>query len=400
MNNYLSRSVSVVLTQLILFMSLLMPYHAYANTSSMITTSYLGRLQNGYYNFQFQLSNSATGLSRAATKAVSPQSLSKVLRYVVAKRLAAFTALASIAASTGIDYKDSEIIYTPIPGSLADRNIGIDTRDSGFIQVSNLNQGCAIAYPELAWQWSQLDPVGYTNCKWLGNDFNAIQMDLCQSNLTTGCGWTRDIALSQNPTTSNPRSIPDAVALDMVLPQAPVEAPKLVDPTLIPSNILPTEVTEAINELNDGLGKDDIYVPPYVPTAPTDGTATGGYGDGSISLDFPIFCTWASSVCESIDFIKDKVGELSDFFKAEPQQDTHLEFPVDTPVNINTDIKFNGQCPAPLTYEFTYGGQAQSFGIKDFTPFCSMLNDIFKPIVIAVSSFVAVLIIAGVRTNE
>ncbi|MEK5794770.1 hypothetical protein VXE63_22200, partial [Acinetobacter nosocomialis] len=83
-------------------------------------------------------------------------------------------------------------------------------------------------------------------------------------------------------------------------------------------------------ELNDGLGKDDIYVPPYVPTAPTDGTPTGGYGDGSISLDFPVFCTWASSLCESIDFIKDKVGELSDFFKAEPQQDTHLEFPVET----------------------------------------------------------------------
>ena len=186
MNSYLSRSISVVLTQLVLLMSLLMPYHAYADTPSMITTSYLGRLQNGYYNFQFQLSNSATGLSRAVTKAVSPQSLSKVLRYVVSKRLAAFTALASIAASTGIDYKDSEIIYTPIPGSLADRNIGIDTRYSGFIQVSNLNQGCAIAYPELAWQWSQLDPVGYTNCKWLGNDFNGIQMDLCQSNLKIG----------------------------------------------------------------------------------------------------------------------------------------------------------------------------------------------------------------------
>ncbi|EOG8123184.1 virulence factor TspB C-terminal domain-related protein [Acinetobacter baumannii] len=53
-----------------------------------------------------------------------------------------------------------------------------------------------------------------------------------------------------------------------------------------------------------------------------------------------------------------------------------------------------------MIYEFSYGGQKQSFGIQDFTPFCSMLNDILKPISIAVSSFVAVLIIAGVRTNE
>ncbi|MDR8449944.1 hypothetical protein FOJ93_24730, partial [Acinetobacter baumannii] len=65
-----------------------------------------------------------------------------------------------------------------------------------------------------------------------------------------------------------------------------------------------------------------------------------------INIEFPIFCTWAGTICESVTFIKDKVGEISDFFRAEPQQDTQLDFPVDTPVNINTDIKFNGQCPA------------------------------------------------------
>lgn len=401
MKKYLPRFIAVALTQLILLMSLLVPYQTYASTSSsVISSSYLGRLSNGYYNFQFKLSNSVSGLNRVVTKAVSPQSLAKVLRYVVSKRLAAFTVLASVAATTGIDYKDTETIYTPIAGSLADRNIGINTRNSGFIQITNLNQGCAIAYPELAWQWTQLDPVGYTNCKWLGSNFSVISMDLCKSNLTTGCGWTRDISLVTNPAPSKPKAIPDNVAVDLVIPQTPQEAPKLVDPTLVPTNILPPEVTEAVNELNKDLTSDQVYVPPYVASAPTSGTATGGYGEGSFSLDFPVFCTWANTVCESVDFIKEKVGELSDYLKPEPQQDTHLDFPTDTPVNINTDIKFNGQCPAPITYDFNYGGKAQSFGIKDFTPFCSMLNDIFKPIVIAISSFVAVLIVAGVRTNE
>ncbi|ENW90913.1 MULTISPECIES: virulence factor TspB C-terminal domain-related protein [Acinetobacter] len=401
MKKYLSRFLAIFLAQLILLMSLFMPYQAYANTSaSVITSSYLGRLQNGYYNFQFKLSNSASGLSRVVTKAVSPQSLSKVLRYVVSKRLAPFAALASIASTTGIEYQDSETIYTPITGSIADRNIGIDTRNSGFIQITNLNQACAVAYPELAWQWPQLNPVGYQNCRWNGASYGSVTMDLCKDTIPSGCGWTRDLTLVLNPTQSKPKAIPDSVAVDLVIPQLPQEAPKLVDPTLVPTNILPTEVTEAINELNNGLVDDQVYVPPYIAPAPTSGTATGGYSDGSINLDFPVFCTWASTVCESVDFIKEKVGELSDYLKPEPQQDTHLDFPTDTPVNINTDIKFNGQCPAPITYDFNYGGVSQSFGIKDFTPFCSMLNDIFKPIVIAISSFVAVLIIAGVRTNE
>lgn len=403
MKKYLPRFIAVALTQLILLMSLLVPYQTYASTSSsVISSSYLGRLSNGYYNFQFKLSNSVSGLNRVVTKSISPQSLAKVLRYVVSKRLAAFTVLASVAATTGIDYKDTETIYTPIAGSLADRNIGINTRNSGFVQVTNLNQACAVAYPELAFQWSQLNPVGYQNCRWNGTSYASVTMDLCKDTIPSGCGWTRDLSLvlNPNPTQSQPKSIPDTAVIDLVIPQTPQEAPKLVDPSLVPTNILPPEVTEAVNELNNGLTDDQVYVPPYVAPASTSGTATGGYGEGSFSLDFPIFCTWASTVCESVDFIKEKVGELSDYLKPEPQQDTHLDFPTDTPVNINTDIKFNGQCPAPIIYDFNYGGKAQSFGIKDFTPFCSMLNDIFKPIVIAISSFVAVLIIAGVRTNE
>ncbi len=103
----------------------------------------------------------------------------------------------------------------------------------------------------------------------------------------------------------------------------------------------------------------------------------------------PDFCDWATRLCDWLDWTQQV-----------PEQDTELDFEDEQPINIDTVIRFNGQCPAPLTYDFNYGGQSQSFGIKDFTPFCSMLNDILKPIVIAVSSFVAVLIIGGVRTDE
>ncbi|MFU8928287.1 virulence factor TspB C-terminal domain-related protein [Acinetobacter puyangensis] len=398
MKRFLSKSVAVTLSQLILLMSLLLPYQAYAfSPEPEIKTTYLGRMKNGYYNFKFTLIHSSTNLTKTVTKAVSPQSLSKVLRYVVTKRVGAFTTLASIGVATGIEYLATDVLYTP-SGSVSNRNIGVDTRDSGFVKVGNLNQACALAYIELAWMWSQLDPVGYQNCKWLGN--SAVQMDLYEGTVSPeGCCWTKDLSLVANPNASASRNISDVAAMDLVLSQNPKESAKLVDPTLVPSSVLPTEVTQAIADLNKDLTEDQTYKPPYVAPAPTNNTATGGYGEGSMSLEFPVFCTWAGTICDSIDFIKEKVGTISDFFKEEPQQDTELDLPVDTP-NIDTNIKFNGQCPAPLTYDFTYGGQAQSFGIKDFTPFCSMLNDILKPIVIAVSSFVAVLIIGGVRTDE
>lgn len=117
-------------------------------------------------------------------------------------------------------------------------------------------------------------------------------------------------------------------------------------------------------------------------------------------VEYSLFCEWASSACEFFDFVKTKVNSAENYFKDVPENNTELDIGAVPPVDIDTNIKFNGQCPTPLTYDFTYGGQTQSFGIQDFTPFCSMLNDIFKPISIAVSSFVAVLIIAGVRTNE
>ncbi len=386
----ITKVISVLLVQVILCLSLILPYEAYANSSSsVLTTSYLGRLQNGYYNFQFKLTNASTNLTKTVTKAVSPQSLYKVLRYVVSKRLAAFTTLASIAATTGIEYQDSETIYTPIPGSIADRNIGINTRDSGFVQVTNLNQACAVAYPELAFQWSQLNPVGYQNCRWNGTSYGSVTMDLCQDTIPSGCGWTRDLSLvlNPNPIQSQPKSIPDTVAIDLIIPQKPEEAPKLVDPTLVPSNILPTEVTEAIHELNNSLSQDDIYVPPYVPTAPTNGTATGGYGDGILNLDFPAFCSWAEPICKLSDwFMKDDIPENEQY------QINEFDY---SKLPNNPAFSFLQSCPAPLSIPLDFGIVSSSIEIS-YEPFCQFFAKA-RPFIIAAAYLHGAFIISGFR---
>ncbi|MFU8928299.1 virulence factor TspB C-terminal domain-related protein [Acinetobacter puyangensis] len=147
---------------------------------------------------------------------------------------------------------------------------------------------------------------------------------------------------------------------------------------------------EPYKDINTRLKANEVYSSDN--TATSTSTTTDSQGNESTTntdFKFPDFCDYATKLCSWLDWTQ-----------KEHEQDTELDFEDEQPISIDTTIRFNGQCPAPLTYDFTYGGQSQSFGIKDFTPFCSMLNDIFKPIVIAVSSFVAVLIIGGVRTDE
>ena len=366
---FITKIISVGVSQLILIMCLLFPYQAYANTaSSTLTTSYLGRLQNGYYNFQFKLNNTASNINKTVTKAVSPQSLSKVLRYVVSKRLAAFTALASVAATTGIEYQDTEVIYTPIGGTLADRNIGIDTYSNGFIAVGNINQACAIGLTQLAYEWRHLGKFdSFQNCELIGTYNNVLQMDICELTIPDSC-WNRSLSLVLNPSTTVTRSIPEAMALDIALAQNPAESRRLVDPAIVPSEILPTEVTQAIAQLNEGLTDDQVYAPPYVPTAPNSGTATGAYGDGLLNLDFPEFCSWAQPLCDLKEWFTD------DSAIPEPEEYNVSEFDKNR-LPTNPQFNFNGQCPAPKTIALDLGLASTQIALP-YDYLCSFAIDI------------------------
>ena len=111
----LPKFLSVSISQILIILSFTLPYSAYASTASTIQTSYLGRLSNGYHNFKYTLTNSATGLSKSVTKAVSPASLGKVLKFVVSKRLAVFMSLASLSSDMGYTYDDNELpLFTPV----------------------------------------------------------------------------------------------------------------------------------------------------------------------------------------------------------------------------------------------------------------------------------------------
>lgn len=146
-----------------------------------------------------------------------------------------------------------------------------------------------------------------------------------------------------------------------------------------------------------------------------------------LTLDFPIFCDWAPSVCqaakevialpitltnwwdtattsisESWTWAKSRyeaaVTSISDFFKDESNTDTEFEFNDPTQIT-DTSISFSNQCPAPITLaDFSYHGITQKWEMN-FSPWCDVISTFIKPIVIAMASFSAVLIVSGVREN-
>lgn len=143
-----------------------------------------------------------------------------------------------------------------------------------------------------------------------------------------------------------------------------------------------------------------------------------------ISLNFPVFCSWAPSICEAASvvinfpitltdwwnrsttalteaytFAKTKVQEFSDIFKEEPQTDTELEFNDPTDDVTDTSVSFSSSCPPPIVLaDFNFHGIPIHWEL-DFSAWCDSLSTYLKPIVISMASFSAVLILGGVREN-
>ncbi|WP_072689820.1 virulence factor TspB C-terminal domain-related protein [Acinetobacter baumannii] len=144
---------------------------------------------------------------------------------------------------------------------------------------------------------------------------------------------------------------------------------------------------------------------------PTTGTGTGT-GDPTaqpqpydITINFPIFCNWAPTVCQAAQaginyvasYTKD-VDALKKEYADNPKfDDKPLQFDKD-PATPDTTISFGGGCPAPLNAPYSFMGISGSIEIP-FTPFCK-IAEVSKPVIIAVSAYFAALIIGGIRSGD
>jgi hypothetical protein len=133
--------------------------------------------------------------------------------------------------------------------------------------------------------------------------------------------------------------------------------------------------------------KTDTETKTTTTTDPVTGNqTTTGTSTGSL---LPAFCTWASIVCDWINWTKEEPQEpeLKPVFE-------EINVPY-TPFSI---AKFNAQCPPDENLSLNLMGQEMSF-VFPMKPFCDFFSGI-KPFVIALASFWAVKLIGNASFNS
>ena len=167
-------------------------------------------------------------------------------------------------------------------------------------------------------------------------------------------------------------------------------------------------------------------------TTPADQAAADSAGTGTgtqtkdpanpdvtnLTLEFPIFCNWAPSVCEAAQTVISFPQTLTDWWNTATTSiaeawtsakewatsktettDTELDIPDEEEQGTDTNISFDNSCPAPISVPVSWNGNTIHFDFS-FDMFCQSFGTYVKPIIIALGAFHAVLIVSGVRINE
>lgn len=158
-------------------------------------------------------------------------------------------------------------------------------------------------------------------------------------------------------------------------------------------------------------------------TATGESTANPETGATDLKLEFPVFCNWAPSVCEAaqvvISFphtltnwwetattqvrdwataITETWTKVKEWVLTEPEPETeNPELPEPEQPEIDTEISFDGQCPADREASVNMGVGVIKLPIS-YEPICTTVSTA-KPVLIFVGFFLAALIIGGVKSE-
>lgn len=107
-------------------------------------------------------------------------------------------------------------------------------------------------------------------------------------------------------------------------------------------------------------------------------------------FEVPKFCTWASSVCNFMDWVRqeptDKPQDL-----VIPKKEINLKNPADFDKNY---IAVNDKCPADIVKDFDTGFKKEQIVIS-FSPICSTIYDYFRPVIIFLAYIGAIFVISS-----
>lgn len=107
---------------------------------------------------------------------------------------------------------------------------------------------------------------------------------------------------------------------------------------------------------------------------PTTNPDTGEVNPGSISLDFPVFCSWAPSMCVLSDKVQQAITDATEWAKNDENQDTDNEPPEIKEIDIEAldTSTFTGVagCPAPIAVPISFGDGGETE--ISYEPICQL----------------------------
>lgn len=118
----------------------------------------------------------------------------------------------------------------------------------------------------------------------------------------------------------------------------------------------------------------------------------------SISLDFPVFCSWAPSLCVMADSVIQSIADVKEWVKTENPANTETEVKVIEPEEQEKKedlLKWSAYCPFQKeSNDITINGEKSSFD-SDLTSWCDTAKDI-KPFVLLAGALASLMIVSGV----
>lgn len=244
----------------------------------------------------------------------------------------------------------------------------------------------------------------------------------------------------------NPAYDPNAVHQDKPEKTIPLDtvAAKVISNAESGNKDAQVATTAAAADIVNDAQKDDAKARPIVnqleansktETDADAGNATGETkpntttGGTDLSLTFPVFCSWAPTICEAaqtvISFpttltdwwneskqktdswaksISDAYASTKEWFQKEPEKDKDgTQVDVDTPTPFDNSVfskdrfAVSRQCPIPEQHTISLSGVSVNFSF-DMTPLCQVLI-LARPALVACSYLYAAYIVIGAARN-
>lgn len=221
---------------------------------------------------------------------------------------------------------------------------------------------------------------------------NGYSMIEQEKTMPTG-GWPP--AWPWGPGIVEPRQVTDEELGDAIRDRPDIVNPLLKDPRTGGVIITP-ELKQLLDDLQQELKEregltDDVGVPGETgPDEIPDGYQGEGTDGSQTELEFPVFCTWASYVCDFIDWMK--VPEPD----TDPPPDPWVEEPEIVQQEWSSGLG-GGSCPSAAGFSVSIGTYSQNVEFS-YTPLCQAATWI-RAIAIPLCGLLAVFIVGGYRRS-